>query len=218
MEQWFEKRRKNKVLDLAHQQMTVALDTVNDLETIFKAVINKDKEKAKKTIERLFKVENEADELRRKVFEESVKGSLPSRDRESIMHLVKCLDVMADNVKDSARNLLILLDLEIPGKLWKEFYDMSSRLVRTAAVLRESIKNLGKDPFKARMIAETVEDEETKVDEKHLEIKSLLIEYGDKLNPSILLILKDLLDAIEDAADSCADTGDYVRILTVSYK
>lgn len=33
MERWFEKRRKDKVLDIAHRQMTLALDTVNDLES-----------------------------------------------------------------------------------------------------------------------------------------------------------------------------------------
>jgi len=59
---------------------------------------------------------------------------------------------------------------------------------------------------------------ETKVDQNYVEIKSLFLEYGEKLNPAALLLLKDLLDSMEEAADSCADTGDYIRVLTVSFK
>jgi len=198
--------------------MTLALDTVNDLERTIKAVYMDDKDTAKTTIERLFNIEEEIDDLRRTVFEELTKGTLPSRERENIMRLVSNLDIMADYIKDSARNILILLDVDIPKKLWKAFQGMSSNLVKTAAVLRESLKNLGENPFEARALSEKVEDEENKVDKKQLEIKYLLLKYGDKVNPAALLILKDLLDSLENAADSCADTGDYIRVLTVLYK
>jgi len=218
MERWFAKRRKNKVLDIAYRQMTVALDTVNDLEMAVKAVLVGDKKSAKTTIERLFRLEEEIDDLRRTVFEELTKGNLSFKEREDIMNLVKNLDVMADHIKDSARNVLVLLDIDVPEELWKAFSEMSADIVSTAAVLRESLKNLAENPSKARRMSERVEDEENKVDKKFLEIKSLLLKYGNKVNPAVLLILKDLLDSMEEAADSCADTGDYIRILTVSFK
>jgi len=208
----------NKVLDIAYRQMTVALDTVNDLERAVGAATAGDKVTAKTTIERLFRVEEEIDDLRRSVFEELTKGSLSSREREDIMHLVKRLDVMADYVKDSARNVLVLLDADVPKEVWQAFYEMSASIVSTAAVLRESLRSLGDNPSKARAMSEKVEDEESKVDKKQLEIKSLMLEYGTKMNPSALLFLKDLLDSMEEAADSCADTGDYIRVLTVSFK
>jgi predicted phosphate transport protein (TIGR00153 family) len=218
MERWFEKRRKNKVLDIADRQMTVALDTVNDLERAIKAASAGDIGEAKTTIERLFKVEEEIDDLRRIVFEELTKGNLGFQEREDIMHLVKRLDMMADYVKDSARNVLVLLQANIPKDVWKAFFEMASGIVKTAAVLRESLSNLGENPVKARAISEKVEDEENKVDKKQLEIKSLLLKYGKEINPWSLLILKDLLDSMEEAADSCADTGDYIRVLTVEFK
>ena len=113
MERWFEKRRKNKVLEIAYRQMTIALDTVNDLEKAVNAALDGDRETARTTIERLFQVEEEIDDLRRTVFEALTKGSL-SKDREDIMNLVKNLDEMADHVKDSARSVLVLLDADVP--------------------------------------------------------------------------------------------------------
>ena len=218
MEQWFVKRRKNKVLEIAYRQMAVALDTAGDLERAVKAVLDGDKETAKTTIDRLFQVEEEIDNLRRIVFEELTKGNLPHQDREDIMHLVKRLDVMADHIKDSARNVLVLMEIDVPPALWKAFHGMAQRIVGTAVVLKESLRNLSENPAEARALSEKVEDEETKADQQYLEIKTLLLKYGDKVNPAALLLLKDLLDAMEEAADGCADTGDYVRVLTVSYK
>ncbi|MEM2248830.1 MAG: DUF47 family protein [Candidatus Bathyarchaeia archaeon] len=215
MERWFEKRRKNKVLDIAYRQMTLALDTVNDLERAIKAIFSNDRSSAKTTIERLFLIEEEIDNLRRAVFEELSRGNLPPRDREDIMHLVKRLDVMADFVKDSARSIIILLDAEVPEEIWKAFLEMSMGVVRCAATLKESLKLLSENPSEARSLSLKVEEEENKVDKQHLAIKGLLLKYGDKINPSVLIVLKDLADYMEDAADSCADVGDYIRVLTV---
>ncbi|MBS7624884.1 DUF47 family protein [Candidatus Bathyarchaeota archaeon] len=215
MERWFEQRRKNKVLDLAYRQMTLALDTVNDLERAIKAIFSGDKEGAKTTIDRLFLVEEEIDNLRRAVFEELTRGSLPSRDREDIMHLVKRLDVMADFVKDSARSIIILLDSDIPEDIWRAFLEMASGVVRCAATLKESLKMLSENPSEARSLSLKVEEEENKVDKQYLNIKSLLLKYGSKVNPIALMILKDLAEYMEDAADSCADVGDYIRVLTI---
>ncbi|MEM2168974.1 MAG: DUF47 family protein [Candidatus Bathyarchaeia archaeon] len=215
MERWFEKRRKDKVLEISYRQMTLALDTVNDLDRALKAVFTGDKEGAKTIIERLFSVEEEIDNLRRTVFEELTRGILPPRDREDIMHLVKRLDVMADFVKDSARSILILLNYEIPDEILGNFLDMASNLVKCAATLKESLRLLSEDPQKAREMSLKVEEEENKVDKIHLKIKSLLLKYGDEMNSAALIILKDLADFMEDAADSCADVGDYISVLTV---
>jgi len=218
MERWFKKRRKGKVLDLAYRQMTDALDTASNLEKAIQSVIKDEKDNAKTNLERLFAIEEEIDSLRRKVFEELTKGSLPSKERENIMHLVKRLDMMADHIKDSARDVLVLMETKIPKEIWKVYSEMATGLVQIAAVLGESLRNLDQNPSKARKLSEKVEDEENKVDKKFLEIKILLLKYGNKLNPAVLLLLKDLLDSMEEAADSCADTGDYIRLLTVSFK
>jgi len=188
------------------------------LKRLSKAAMEGNKKSVETIVSRLFKAEEEVDDLRRTVFEELTKGRLPPRDREDIMNLVKNLDKTADHVKDSARNVLVLLDVDVPREMWKAFHDMASGIVSTAAVLRESLKSLGEDNSRARTMSERVEEEENKVDKKYLKIKSLLLEYGNKLNPSTLIILKDLLDSMEEATDRCADTGDYIRVLTVSFK
>jgi len=216
MERWFTERRKSKVLDLAYREMTLAIDTVTELEKAIKAASSGDKGEAKKCIDRLFLLEEEIDSLRRSVFEELTRGSLPSHDREDIMHLVKRLDVMADHVKDSARSVLVLFEANVPQEIWNAYADMAKDLVNAASTLRSGIEKLGADPLEARRLAQEVDKMEAEVDKKYLKMKELLLKHGKDVDPATLLMLKDLLESMEHTADTCDDTADYILILTIS--
>jgi len=215
MERWFAERRRNKVLDLAYREMTLAIDTVADLERSVKAISKGEKEEAKKCVNRLFLVEEEIDDLRRSVFEEATRGNLPPKDREDIMHLVKRLDVMADHVKDSARSITVLTEADVPQEIWSAYVEMARDLVDCAAALRSSLEKLGAEPMEARELSQKVDQIEGKVDEKYLKTKALLLKHGRGVDPAALMILKDLLESMEHTADSCDDIADYIRALTV---
>ena len=216
MERWFNQRRKSKVLELADRQLALAIETVNELENAIAAASKKEIGEAKKQLERLFTTEEEIDSLRRTIFEESTRGSLPLNDREDLMHLVKRLDVMADHVKDSGRSVLLLLEVNIPKELWNAYEEMAKDLVECAKVLKSSIEKLGTDPAEARLLSMKVDDVEKKADEKYLKIKGLLLKSDKAVTPPMLLLLKDMVESMEQVADTCDDTADYVRILTIT--
>ncbi len=216
MERWFRRRRKSKVLEIADRQMTLAIDTVIELGKEIDAALNGEKEKAKASFKKLSLVEHEIDELRRTVFEELTRGSLPSKDREDIMHLVKRLDDMADHVKDAARAVIVLLEAEVVREMWEHFADTSRDLVTCASTLRNAIEKLGTDPPKAMELAKKIDEIEQRVDEKYLKGKALLLKHSNKMDAATILLLKDLIEEMEHVADACDDTADYVRILTVA--
>lgn len=216
MEKWFARRRKSKVLEIADRQMTLAIDTVIELEKSINAALNENKERAKSSFEKLSTIEHEIDELRRTIFEELTKGSLPSKDREDIMHLVKRLDEMADHVKDASRAVVLLVEANVVKELWEQFAETAKDLVACATTLRDAIEKLGSDPQKAMELAKQIDIIEGKVDEKYLKVKALLLKHSNKMDAATILILKDLIEEMEYVADSCDDTADYVRILTVA--
>jgi len=201
---------------MAYRQITLAIDTVTELERAVIAASKKDVAEAKKSIQRLFVVETEIDDLRRAVFEELTRGSLPSKDREDIMHLVKRLDVMADHVKDSGRSLLLLAEVQMPAAVWNELVAMTRDLVVESTALRGSIEKLGVDAAQVRALSLKVDEAETRIDEHYMKTKELLLKHGREMDAAALLILRDLLQSLEEVADSCDDTADYVRILTVT--
>ena len=216
MERWFSERRVSKVLEMADRQMTLAIDTVIELEKAVTSALNSDKEKAISSFNKLSTIEHEIDELRRIVMEELTRGSLQSKDREDIMHLVKRLDQMADHVKDASRAVILLLEAEVPKEMWKQFAKTAKDLVDCATTLRKAIENLGTNPVKAMELAKQIDKIESQVDEKYLKSKAMLLKYSKETDAATILLLKDLIEEMEHVADACDDTADYVRILTVS--
>jgi len=211
---WFEKRRKTKALDLAHEQITKALDTVTLLDQAVQSILHGNKKEAIQRIENLFKEEEEVDVLRTEVFKELSKGAALLADyREDLLHLVKRLDTLADHVKDAARCLEMLSEVKFPKEFWENTADMTSRLVDCAQALRVCIEKLNTAPAAAIEGAQKVEDIEHDVDQEYLKTKALFVKYGDQMNAGALVILDDLIEFIEQAADMCADTADYIVIL-----
>lgn len=216
MEKWFARRRKSKVLELADRQMILATDTVADLQKAVKAAAKNNKKEAKKYIGHLSIIEHEIDELRRTIFEELTKDTMPPQDREDIMHLVKRLDEMADHVKDAARSLDLTLKTKIPKIFWTPLVDVATKLVEITRILRRAIEALGTKPSEAKRLAITIDKIEGEIDEKYHKIKELLLQHSNDMNAATMLFLRDLAEEMEHVADSCDDTADYVRILAAT--
>jgi predicted phosphate transport protein (TIGR00153 family) len=210
---WFEKRRKTDALNLAQQQITKALDTATLLHKAVQSASEGRKEEAKEFIEKLSKEEEEVDNLRRLAFKELTNVAVSLEFREDLMHLVKRLDVMADHVKDSARSILVLLETSVPNEIWNMNLRVAEALVQSATALRGSIEKLGTDPARAKELAKEVNDIEGRIDKDYLETKKLFIKYARQVDLGTLLILDNLLEFMEQAADMCADTADYITVL-----
>ena len=202
-------------LELAHEQITKAFDTVTWLDKAMKSFSEGNFADSKKYIENLYKAEEEVDKLRTDVFMELSKGvALVADYREDLLHLVKRLDTLADHTKDAARCLEMLAEAEIPQELCEKTVFMTSKLVEAAQTLRGSIEKIASTPAEAIEEAKKVGDIEHILDEEYLRTKSLFVKYGAKINCGAMVIFDDLIEFIEHAADMCADTADYILVLS----
>jgi predicted phosphate transport protein (TIGR00153 family) len=213
--EWFEKRRKTKGLEIAYDQIRKAFDTVTWLHKAMKSFSERNFKEAKKYVENLYMDEEEVDKLRTDVFTELSKGAALVADyREDLLHLVKRLDTLADHTKDAARCIEMLGETEIPKELTEKTVFMTSKLVETAQTLRVSIEKISSNPLEAIAEANKVGDIEHDLDDEYLAAKSLFVKYGEKVNCGAMVIFDDLIEFIEHAADMCADTADYIVVLS----
>jgi hypothetical protein len=211
---WFERRRRTKALDLAQDQITKALDTVTLLNQAIRSISEKNEKEGMQRIQNLFKEEEEVDKLRKDVFKELSKGAaLFAEYREDLLHLVKRLDTLADHVKDAARCVEMLAEIRLPQEMYEKLVQMSSLLVDCAQALRGCIEKITVAPAEAVAGAQRVEEIEHEIDENYLKTKASFIKYGEKINVGAMVILDDLIEFLEQAADQCADTADYIIIL-----
>ena len=212
---WFIRRRKTKGLDTAHEEITRAFDTVTLLHKALQSFAEGNRAEAKKHIENLYATEAGVDELRTQVFMELSTGAALLADyREDLLHLVKRADMLADCSKDVARCLEMLLDVDLPKELSEKAVSMTGKLVDMVNVLRSSVEMISANPAQAIKEAERVEDIEPVIDAEYLKIKGLFVKYGANVNKGAIIIFDDLIEFLENAADMCADTADYIYVLS----
>jgi len=212
---WLDLRRKSETLNLAQKQIEIAIRTVTELKEAIVAASEGKRVDFKDRLKTLFSHETEIDDLRRVVFEELTKEPIPPKYREDLLHIVKRLDVMADQVKDSARNVKLILGAQIPPEIWSANTRIAETLVKEATLLGSTIETLSIAPPQAKELARKVDEQENIVDDEYLKTKALLAKYTKQLDFATILVLKDLLECMEQIADICADTADYIRVLAV---
>ena len=212
---WFEHRRRTRGFELAHEQIARAFDTVTWLHKATKSFSEKNVGDAKKCVKNLYLAEEEVDKLRTDTFFELSKGAaLVSDYREDLLHVVKRLDTLADYTKDAARCLEMLMDVEIPSELCQKTVYMTGKLVDTAQMLRSSIEKLSSSPSESAKAAQQVGELENDIDTEYLRTKGLFVKYGANMNCGAMVIFDDLIEFIEQASDMCADTADYILVLS----
>lgn len=213
---WMEKRKRSRTLNLAQQQISLAMSTVGELDAAVNFFSENKRVEMDGAIERLFAQEQETDLLRRQVLEELAKGELPPVYREDLKRLVGYLDEFADQVKDSARGLKVAGSPMFPREIMDQYLLISRNLVDGVRVLGDCIDALGVNPSEVEQKAEKVCHYEDAVDEGYLNTKIMFLKYGGELEAATLVALRDLLDYMEQASDTCARTADYLRVLAAS--
>ena len=213
--EWFVQRRKTRGLTLAYDQITRAFDTVTLLHKATQSFSEGNIREANKYIQNLYQTEEGVDQLRSEVFMELSKGAALLADyREDLMHLVKRADTLADHAKDAARCLEMLSEAKVPEELCGKTVLMSGELAEMVSILRSSVEKMSTDAEGAIREACRVEELEHVIDGEYLKTKGLFVKYGATMNSGAMVIFDDLIEFMEQAADMCADTADYIRVLT----
>lgn len=210
---WFTQRRRVRGLQLAHDQITKAFETVPLLHQTAQSFAEGNIKQAKTALETLYVNEECVDQLRISTFLELSKGAaLVSDYREDLLHLVKRADMLADYTKDAARCFEMLFEADIPKELCDKTLLMTGKLVQIVGILRNGVDHMSS----AQVVKETekVEEIEHEVDTEYLKTKHLFVKYGAQMNRGAIVIFDDLIEFIENASDVCADMADYIKTLS----
>ncbi|HJX02750.1 MAG TPA: hypothetical protein VJ439_02690, partial [Candidatus Bathyarchaeia archaeon] len=105
-------------------------------------------------------------------------------------------------------------DAKIPREFCENTVHMTTLLVGCASALRGSIEKITVNPQEAIAGAEKVDEIEHELDGYYFKTKGLFVKYGEEMNCGAMVIFDDLVEFIEQAADMCADTADYIVILS----
>jgi len=211
---WFEKRRETKAITVMQRHLATTMSAVEDLERAVKASVSNNEKETKAAINRVTSAEKEADKLRRIVMTELAGGELPPTDREDLMHLMKRVDMVADWSRESTRILSATPMQDVPDSLKKAAVEMVEGVRECSTALRKCINSMAEKPEEALKAADEVERLEENVDDLFENSRRLLAKE-ERLKVGVAVLMNELFEAIEMAADACEDACDQVRVIVV---
>jgi predicted phosphate transport protein (TIGR00153 family) len=209
-----EERVKRRALSVSQDHLRKVLDITRRVPQVIECFISNDKEKTKQLFNEIRGGEDEVDKARRLVSQELAEIGAILISREDFLRLTNLTSEIADFSEGIAFRVLeiMLHNWAVPMDIKKDLLKLSSATLETVLRLRDTMMVLNYGPAKAMEKAKDVEIAERVVDEiyRDLEIKLL----SSKIEFPALILLRDILQLLEDSADKAEDAADAARILS----
>jgi uncharacterized protein Yka (UPF0111/DUF47 family) len=173
-----------------------------------------DKESARQLFSEIRKGEEEVIQARRMVSQELAEIGAILISREDFLRFTNLSSEIADFSEGIAHYLVEIMEhnWKVPGDIKKDLLKLSEAVLDAVLKLRETMIVLRYGSAKTLEKAKDVEIAERVVDDLYraLAIKVL----SSKLDLPVLLLLKDVLQLLENSADKAEDAADTARVLS----
>lgn len=211
---WMGMREQQRVLLASREHMNKVLEVTEHLRNLLRHFCAGELDQVKTIQQQIFNAERQADDLRRDLLEQLSEGLFLPADRADLMHLVERADDVADHANGSAR-LIVVIRQAPPEPLREGFVKFGELLAQAVTKLNEALDKLASGDRRAALdLCAAVERTEEEADV----LKASLYEklFAMDLPAGTLLLLRDLIDSMENTADKAEDAADLLRVLTVS--
>lgn len=209
-----EERVKRRALSICQEHLRKVLDLTRKVPQIVECFMKNDKERAKQLFMEIRTGEDEVDKARRLVSQELAEIGAILISREDFLRFTNLTSEIADFSEGIAFRLVQIMEhnWNISTDIKRDLLKLSEAVFDSVLKLRETTMVLSYGSTKAMEKAKDVEVAERTVDElyRELEIKIL----NTKLDFPALILLRDILQLLEDSADKSEDAADAARILS----
>jgi predicted phosphate transport protein (TIGR00153 family) len=209
-----EERVKRRALNVCQDHLRKVVDLTRKVPQIIGCFAKNDKERARQLFNEIRGGEDEVDTARRLVSQELAEIGAILISREDFLRFTNLTSEIADFSEGIAFRLVEILEhgWSVPNDIRKELSKLSEAVLEAVMKLRETVMVLNYGPAKTMEKAKDVEIAERNVDAiyRDLEIKLL----SSKMDFPALILLRDVIQLLEDSADKAEDAADAVRILS----
>ena len=209
-----ERRVKRKALDISQDHLRKVLDITRIIPQMIDCFMKNDQDRASRYFSIIQSKEDEVDEARRLVSQELAEIGAVLLSREDFLRFTNLTSEIADFCEGIAFRLLEIMahDWNVPAEIKKGLLRLSEAVLEAILRLRETMMVLGYGSSKKLVKAKDVELAERAVDEIYRELEIKLLDSN--LDFPALLIMRDILQLLEDSADKAEDAADAARILS----
>jgi len=173
-----------------------------------------DKESARQLFSEIRKGEEEVIMARRMVSQELAEIGAILISREDYLRFTNLSSEIADFSEGIAYYLIEIMEhnWNVPGDIKKDLLTLSEAVFDAVLKLRETMMVLSYGSTKTLEQAKDVEIAERTVDDLYRALSIRVL--SSKLDLPVLLLLRDILQLLENSADKAEDAADTARILS----
>jgi predicted phosphate transport protein (TIGR00153 family) len=210
-----EERVKRRALTVCQDHLRRVLDVTRKVPQMIDCFARNDKDKARRLFNEIRSGEEEVDKARRLVSQELAEIGAILFSREDFLRFTNLTSEIADFSEGMAFRLVEIMEhnWNVPGDIKKDLLKLSEAVLDAVLKLRETMMVLNYGPAKTMEKARDVEVAERVVDELYREFEIKLL--SSKLEFPALILLRDVLQLLEDSADKAEDAADAARILSL---
>jgi predicted phosphate transport protein (TIGR00153 family) len=209
-----EERVKRRALNVCQDHLRKVLDLTRKVPQMIDYFMKNDKDKATQLFNEVTGSEAEVDKARRLVSQELAEIGAILLSREDFLRFTNLTSEIADFSEGIAFRLVEIMqhNWNVPMDIKKDLLKLSEAVFETVLKLREMVMALNYGSTKTMEKARDVEIAEQNVDMLYRELEIKLL--GSKVDFPALILLRDVLQLLEDSADKAEDASDAARILS----
>ena len=209
-----EERVKRRALNACQDNLRKVVDLTRKIPQMAEHFAKGDKEMARQLFSEIRKGDDEVITARRMVSQELAEIGAILISREDFLRFTNLSSEIADFSEGTAYYLMEIMEhnWNVPSDIKKDLLKLSEAVFDTVLKLRETMMVLSYGSAKTLEKAKDVEIAERVVDDLYRALAIKVI--SSKLDLPVLLLLRDVLQLLENCADKAEDAADAARILS----
>lgn len=210
-----EVQAKRKAIAVLQDEINRILNAARELATLPALVIKRDKSGIKAVNEQISSIEEEVENLRRKITREVADVGGLIMNRENLLNTAYTMDEIAGYITGIAFTLSNIKPSTLKNsKLDADITALVELLVDEVYKLNEIVRGLNTNTANAIELAQETQKIEREIDTKYREA---VIKALDEIsNTKELILVKDVIEGIEEMADRCQQVSDSFILLALS--
>jgi len=208
-----EERVKRRALTICQDHLRKVMEITRKVPLLVDSFVKGDKTSVRRLYTEIRKAEEEVDIARRTVAQELAEIGAILISREDFLRFTNLASEIADFCEGIAFRLLEIMERgwKVPSDIKKGLAKLTDAMFETVSKLRETAMTLNYGAAKASEKAREVEVAERIVDDLYRELEVKIL--NSEIEIPTLLLLRDVLQLLEDSADKAEDAADAARIL-----
>ena len=206
---------KRKAIAVLQDEINRILNAARALATLPELLVKNDKTAVKDTIDQISSIEEEVESLRRKITRDVADVGGLIMNRENILNTAYTMDEIAGYITGISFKLSNIKKSTLKNaKLDKELSELIELVVDEIYKLNEIIRSLSATTSKSIELAQETQKIEREIDIKYriMTIKAM----NEISDTKELLLMKDIIEGIEEMADKCQEVSDSFILLALS--